>query len=353
MLEGIPNAHVDKGDYLVGVREFVKKRRGKAGREPRVGLSPVYELIVRQGEAPERHHEIEPNDSMEQAAEVLIGDEVYGYMGWNRDEDFWKLSIEGFSSQYSLDLDIDPVPEVSYRLVIFDSDGKPMVKRSGDKGTPMAIRNLVVVAAPGAAGEGTDDGSGGPRYIYARLSARRSNPIDKYRLRMTSRLLEPDEELEPNDKPDDAGELALPDGQAEGVRRGSLTAGDVDHYRVSQRDEPMVLSVTAKPASDSDLVLQVLVDGALAGEANAARGGGEESLPGMPVAAGKTALVVVRGKGAAAGDGAYELRWVLEPAAGLPLPAAGAADFDDAPDPAGGLRDDPDDNSDLLDDYNE
>lgn len=351
-IEGIPNLGVKPGEYHLAVREFVKKRRARKGgkkgsKEPegRTGPSPVYELVAELDAEVAQHHEVEPNSNADETVEVLIGDEVFGYMGWHQDVDMWKLSVEGFSADYSLDLDIEGVPGVTLELTLLDHGGTVVLERKGSQDGGLSVRNVVVVPrVPDQAGKpGRDKAAPPPRYYYAKLRARRSNPLDKYKLRMATRLMELDEEIEPNDDADRAVALRDTTDVAQGTRRGFLTVGDVDHYRITAGDEPVLLVLSAKPASeqvDLGIELEVLVAGQVVAKAAGRKQGGEQSLADVRIDAGKTAIVKLSGKGGIAGDAAYALRWSVEPADGAPLPGS-----DDGPDD--GL----DDEVDVLDEY--
>jgi hypothetical protein len=348
-VEGVPNFHVTAGRYYVAVREFVKKRpkpkkpkktkRGKKAAEPvvegRQGLSPVYELVLGSWPKNQPRQENEPNDNRELANEVLLGDQVTGYMGWARDADVWKLSLEGFTAHYGLNIELTGVPGASLQLQIFDERGGKVLERAADKDAGLSVRNLVAVAGESSAD--SDDAARAPAsgFYYVQVSARRSNPVDAYQLRMNTRLLEPDEEIEPNDEPKDAQILELDHDGAESTRRGHLTPSDVDRYALTAGVEPLSLSVLCAPLSDIDVKLEVTVDGATLGSSNEYRQSGKESLPDLRLQAGRTAIISVSGEGELEGEAGYQLSVITESASGPPL---GSPDG-----PAGG--------DELLDEY--
>jgi hypothetical protein len=309
--EGIPNYAVGQGSYYLAVREFVRKRRKDApGRE---GPSPTYELVVTFADEVPEGFEREPNESADGALEVLLGDEVQGYYGWNRDVDMWKLSLEGFSTSYSLDLDLDGVPVVTPTLEILDGKGGRVLARSAGQGDGLRVRNLV-----------PEEGSA---FYYARISGRRSNPLDPYRLRVSTRLLDPDEEVEPNDTPETAGPLRDDSRESEGSRRGYIGPGDVDYYRLEAVGEPMLLSVVVEPSGDVDVKLEVATDkGAMLGASDAGKRGAREELSAVPVPAGTAVLVKLTAEGAIAEP--YQLRWSVEPDVTV-APPPGLDDFFD------------------------
>ncbi|MEM9488489.1 MAG: hypothetical protein AAGC55_05065 [Myxococcota bacterium] len=386
--EGLPNFAVAPGRYQLAISEFIKKSRRRARRAAgkdagagRVGPSPIYQLTVRVAPPPEDRRaaefEREPNDSEDDgAAELLIGDHRKGYLGWRGDRDRWKLSIEGFAADYGMNIDIDGVDGVTPTLVIRTRDGATVLRRSGRKGEGLAVRNLVVVRGDSAAetddGESPGDGDNGDgddgddraegqaeaddggltEYYVAELSARRSNPITPYRIHMTARLLDSDEEREPNDAAATAIELDRPTGAdsarpIDGTWRGYLTAGDIDHYRIRSA-EGALLALVAKPeggpgsrAADSiDIELSVLAGDAVVATSNAGKVGASEALDAVAIAPGASVLIKVAGRGGSGDQAAYQLRWSVEPLGAEP-PAPG--DSTDTGSPAG----DPG----LLDEY--
>ena len=361
-VEGIPNAVATPGTYLLAVSEFVKKKKRKRRRKPkkgskadseeptgRTGPSPRYELTVRLiAEVPESY-EVEPNEADDVAAELIVGEPARGYLGWSKDVDVWKVSIEGFAAEYSLDLDVDAVPGITPTLTIRDHRGAAVLTRKGKKDHGLAVRNLVVFQPPEDMEHGDGDGdkktdSAGRKpdsqsksppstgdstdsdaaqlFYYVELRARRSNPLEPYRIAAANRLLDVDDEVEPNDDQAHAVPLRDPpldgatgrDDSSEGIRRGHLTIGDIDSYRISAGSEPMLLSVTVRPIGEADIELTALVDGQPVATSNQDKAGGAETLADVRVEAGKTAQVKVAGSGKAGSDGAYELRWAADPA---------------------------------------
>ncbi|MCG8422460.1 MAG: hypothetical protein MJE77_31485 [Proteobacteria bacterium] len=348
IVEGMPNIPVGEGTYYLAISEFVKKSRRtqkrpqkkpvKPATQPvgRQGPSPIYELTVQTSPSPAERHEIERNETADTAAEVPIGEPVFGYMGWHKDVDVWKLSIEGFAAEYSLDLDVDAVPGVIPTLTVRDNAGVLVLRRRGEKDRGLSVRNLVVVreqpdlqndagpahrtdgpnAQPGQAEPGQDEPGDDPseRYYYAALSARRSNPLEPYRLTMTTRLLDVDDEIEPNDDAENAIPLRNTAQENAGMRRGHLTIGDADHYSLAPGSEPILLQITAKPLGGARIEITVLADGQTLAMSDASGAGKTESLADVRIEAGKAALVKIAGRGDVGTDAAYELRWAIDPA---------------------------------------
>lgn len=332
-IEGIAGFSVEQGDYYLAVGEFISKRKARRrekGEPGREGPSPVYELTAALQQAPAKDHEREPNDGVEGAIELLIGDEGFGYIGWTRDTDLWKLSVEGFTEQYSLDLDLDGVPGVTLTLDILDSGGTPVLHREGEQDKGLSVRNLVPAVAGAGAGAGTGAQAGGSHY-YAKITARRSNPVDTYRIRVATRLLELDEELEPNDQPEQATPLRAEGQEAEGKRRGFLTIGDTDRYRLEAGTEPVLLSVEVAPGGDVDPILTVASDTGTLGMADGGKRGEREHLSAVRIPVGQAAVVQISGHGGLGTGAAYELIWTVEPDSGGPAGPGGAVEqvFDD------------------------
>jgi len=321
--EGMPNYPVAAGDYQIVVSEFVKKKRRRSKKKKeadqpagRQGPSPPYELVVELADKPGEGQEVEPNEVAEEARELLIGDEGFGYIGWNDDKDVWAVSLEGFSPQYALELDLSPVAGVWLTMEILDGEGNLILERKGDKGQALRVHNLVPV-------------EGAERY-FVRISARRSNPDERYSLRPTRRLLDLDEEVEPNDAPSSAVVLSQDAKEIEGTRRGFLTPGDTDCYSLPARSEPMLFTVSVTPPPSVDAKLEVDTDkGQALGESDSSKRGGSESLAAIPVPANTPVVVKVTGSGDAESS-SYELRWSLAPGAS-PAPDPTFDEYEDQP----------------------
>ncbi len=323
VVEGIPNYYLPAGRYLVRVREFVKKpprrrkrRRGKKARKSRpvrVGPSAPYELRLSLSTKPAEDVEVEPNESMDTAAKITIADQVTGYMGWSGDVDVWKLSMTGIAEQYSADLDVSGIARSRLRLELLDDKGKRVLRRGGDRGKSLAVRNFA--PKPGAT------------FYYLRVTAHRPNPEQVYNLRLSTRLLELDEEVEPNDTSSAATALRDKPSAFKGVRRGFLLAGDVDYYRLAPTSATTLLSVTVTPPQSVDVKVEVLTGkGATLGEANAGKAGHAESFSEIPVASGTPILIKVSGRGDADAPERYQLSWSTTPGAAKPAaPAKPAA----------------------------
>ena len=325
VLEALPNAPLAGGaGYYVSVSAFVKKekkKKPKKGEKPDPAAVPAaqtYQLTV-EPVAPAAESELEPNDLADGAREVLLSDEVNGYLGWTKDVDHWKLSLAGFSGGFALDLEVDAVEGVPLVLEVMAPDGHVVAARKSEKGRGVRVRGLLPES--------------GARYWVAKLSGGRSNPEEAYRLRPTSRQIGEGEEAEPNDTEDRALLVGpLGDGM-EGQRRGYLDGGDVDVYRFEGGREPLTLALTLEPPSSVDVELKVLKPGgAELSKVNGGKAGQREELD-VELTGGAVVLVVV--SGSALGDEAdpYVLTWRTRTDLAAPMPPAPGGDDPPVEDP--------------------
>ncbi|HUH05915.1 MAG TPA: hypothetical protein VML75_28190 [Kofleriaceae bacterium] len=318
-IEGVPNYRVEKGRYLVAVSEFVKKRaktkRGK-GDQGRTGRSPTYELTATLASTePEPHHEREPNQGAAEALELPITTDGFGFIGWRDDVDRWRISVEGLSEEYGLDIDLTPVEGVQLTLEVLDDNGDPVLSRKGDKSKAVAVRSLA--RKPGH------------EHYYVRISGRGSNPIERYALRFSNHLLDLEEEREPNDDRASATPVWREPGRDSGTASGRLLPGDVDWFALTVPPASQ-LTITVSPPAEVDVALAVAnKDGGILGESDAEKVGGREALHDIPVSG--SIYIIVKGQGSADTLEPYELSWSL--GFGAPAPAAPDSRGDPSYDP--------------------
>jgi hypothetical protein len=295
--EGLPNAALAAGvAHYLSVSQFVKKSaKKKKGAAAPDAVAGSYRLTVERVE-PGPADEAEPNDAPDGAREVLLGDEVSGYIGWNKDRDHWTLSLAGFSGGYVLDLALDGVDGVALTAEILATDGRVIASRKGEVGRGVLIRGLLPEV--------------GARHWLARISGSRSNPLEPYRLRPTARELAEGEEAEPND--DEAHAIVvgpLGDG-AEGERRGFLDGGDVDFYRFEGGREPLTLNLSVEPPSGVDVVVRVMrPGGAEVARADGGKAGVREELDALAIPGGGALVIAIDGKALGDEPDPYVLRW--------------------------------------------
>ncbi len=304
--EGLPNLPLDSGEYLLVVREFVKKpptgkKKKKAPEEPprvpRTGASPPYALTVQAAPAPQRGHEVEPNGQPAEAAELGLGEEGVGWLGWTEDVDLWRIDVTGLAAGYALDVEL-VVPEgAEAALALLDDNADPVVDRRGDRGETIAVRALVPRE--------------GNEHFTAKVTSKRSHPDEPYTLRATSRLLDLDAEQEPNDSSKTAGVLRDDPREEGGTRRGWVGAGDADYWRLPPGPSG-ALTVTVTPPAEVDVKVAV-ISGAPKAEAAAGKRGAPERLDGIAVTEREAVVLKVWGSGASTAP--YELRWSLGPPA--------------------------------------
>jgi hypothetical protein len=318
--EGMPNLGLTKGDWFVVVRPYVKKaRRTRKPKHAPPDAGPVavddsipYRLTARPV-APADLTEREPDDDNGAASELFLGDTVRGWIGWNDDVDVWKLSLEGLGQRNALDLDVAAEPGVTLTLEVLDGTGQSLLTRRGVKGGPVSVKSLAAAVADGQ-----------PPFHYVKLSGKRSNPIEPYSLHVTGRLLDLDEEAEPNDTPDKATPLRTGTTAASGTMHAAHVAGDVDWFGIDAGDDAAILDVTVDPPTGADITLTAQnADGRVLATADAGGAGVRERLSGVLIPAHGAVRIQVAVKPDKKDTGEpreYQLRWSVSPSDGVPMP---------------------------------
>lgn len=324
--EGMPNLGLGRGDYTVTVRAFVKPvkkpkpakptkpRRGDPPPPPDAAPPPVVEsaayhltaAIVAPADATER----EPDDDTGAASEVFLGDSVHGWVGWGGDVDLWKLSLEGLGQRNALDIDVTGVPGVALTVELLDGAGHTLLSRRGAKGAPVAIGRVQAAITDGQ-----------PPYHYIKIAGDRSNPVDGYTLTIAGRVLDLDEEAEPNDQPERATLLTADATATSGTMRAAFAPGDVDWFTLAPAPDDTLLDLTVEAPPDIDLALTARTDTGVLGTADAGKAGVRERLS-VTVPKGAQVRVQVSAKPdkhAPTEPRDYQVRWSLSPAA-PPMP---------------------------------
>jgi len=252
----IPNLAVRSPVVLLRVR-------AAAGDVP----APTYRLVVRA--APfDTGAEIEPNGDAPHATDLALGGEAVGYLGWHRDQDWYRLSTAGVADGSVLSADLDPIADVAATLQLVGADGHKVSETRGRKGERVTLRNLRLPAGDG------------PVWLVVRAEAGWSGSA-RYNLRPRAELAKAGNEAEPND--DVAHAQPIEDGTA----LGYLPRGDVDVYRYTTPGMAL-LDVEVTPPARAAVKVEVLRDdGTLLARAESARHGSAHiagaSIPGGPV----------------------------------------------------------------------
>jgi hypothetical protein len=295
--EGVPNLGVTPGRYTAIVRKKppppAKKTKQKKGAPPPAPPAPSapvsYEITATLAPfAP--NAEREPDDDRGTANDLIAGDTGQGFIGWDKDVDMWKLSVELLSAKNTIDIEVGAVEGVALSLELSDGVGSPLLVRKAPKSSPLVVRGVMPVVPSGA-----------PPFHYIAIKGDKSNPETHYTVKVTPKPVEPDTELEPNDALDKAVSFDLERTKL----AGTWSAGDVDHYSIAADVNPRTFEITLAPG-EIDLSLDLLVDGKVVAKSETAGKGADEKLTGAVPPSAK-AVIRVRAAGDAQGEGGYEL----------------------------------------------
>ncbi|NVB81459.1 MAG: hypothetical protein HOV81_23895 [Kofleriaceae bacterium] len=290
--EGIPNAGVTAGTYMLIVRQAPKKkakparaRKGAKAQPATVDMTPapVYELST-QLVLPGPGNEREPDDDRGTANDLIVADNAIGYLGWAGDKDVWKLSVETLSEKNALDIQVSPIEGVALELEVSDAIGQLLATRKAPRGAPLVVRGLLPVVAPGA-----------PPFHYVTIKGSASNPETSYTLHAAAHVIGTDEEIEPNDLVDKPGQMPAD----RTVVHATWTPGDVDCFAIAVGDAPRTVDVTVDVPAELDLEVELLVDGKPVASSNKGKKGVVEKVS-APVAPGQQAVIRVRNPDSAA-----------------------------------------------------
>jgi hypothetical protein len=303
--ESLPNAPVDKGIYHLVVREIPKKRKkpkkGEDAAVGRVGPSAIYELTATMLPKPEGNAEREPNDDEGTSNDLALGEPATGWIGWGGDKDTWKLEIEALAEGNGLDLSLTAVEGTALTMEVTDAGGRPVMKTSGKAGEALSIGSLVPRVAPG-----------GAAVHHIRVSGKPANPDDPYTLTVATRLLDLDEEAEPNDRTSQSNALRF-GVEDQGAMRGKVAPGDTDIFALSASPTGMALDVALDAPPGMDVALSAIAEsGASLGKADRGGPGVAERLA-VDVPAGTLVYLQLTTKPdkTARAAAPYQLRWSL------------------------------------------
>ena len=315
--ETLPNAPVDAGTYLLVVREIPKKRpkpkKGADAATGRTGPSPAYELTATVLGTVEPGAEREPNDDDGTATELALGETATGWIGWGGDVDVWKLAIDALAEGNGLDLALAAVEGTALTLEVTDAAGRTVMKTSGAPGEPVALKSLAPRLAAGAAA-----------VHFVKISGKPASPDATYALSIATRLLDLDEEAEPNDRTSQSNGLRF-GVEDQGAMRGEIGPGDTDVFSLSGSPTAGTLDVAIDTPPGVDLTLEAVAEnGSVLGKADRAGAGGNESLQVPAPAATLVYLTVVaKPDKKARADAPYQLRWSLSSGSPPPAPPTG------------------------------
>lgn len=278
--EGIPNAGLTPGNYALVVKQYKKKpvrtRKGKKAAEPDPGPAPVYELTAQLVDVP-KGAEREPDDDRGTANDLIVADNVTGYIGWTGDRDVWKLSVETLSDNNLLDVQVSAVEGIALELEISDGLGQPLATRKAPRGQPLTMRGLKPNVPPG-----------GPPFHYLTVRADKSNPETPYTLHATARLIGTDEEIEPNDlveKP-----YMVPSDRT--IVHAQWSPGDIDCFGIAPAGTARQIDVTVNTPAEINLDVELLVDGKVVAVGNKGGKGVTEKLTAIVPANGRPVVRV-------------------------------------------------------------
>jgi hypothetical protein len=252
--DGLPNIAVAPGGtYFLRLRA---DHPGKAGPDAGTGRAG-YRLVVRVVDF-EVGDEREPNDRAAQATELggaHTNPEVAGFFGWRRDEDWYRLPVEGMPSGTVLDLELDGVEGVTAALALHDGAAVKVAAAHGRRGERVVLRNVALGPASAPAPAGRDGAAGGGRSVYVVVRTEGGRNLERrYTLHVRAGMAQEGSETEPNDDPAHAS--PLPDG----LTTGFLAPGDTDVFRYTP-SVPTALDLEVTPPERVNVKIEVLREG--------------------------------------------------------------------------------------------
>ncbi|HTB59927.1 MAG TPA: hypothetical protein VLC06_18775 [Polyangia bacterium] len=252
----IPNLAVRGGSLYLRVRA--------AG--PEVSTAG-YRLVVHLGPF-DAGAEIEPNGDAAHATLLAPGGEAVGYLGWRRDQDWYRLPTAGLAEGSVLSVDLDPLPEVAASLQLYGADAHKLTEARGRKGERVVLRNVRIAPAD--------------PFVFVVVRADVGFSADaRYNLRPRTDLPKAGTEAEPNDDQAHAQTIA------DGTVLGYLARGDVDFFRYST-DGMALLDLEVTPPERGGVEVEItredntLLARATSGRHLPARISGQ-SVPGGPI----------------------------------------------------------------------
>ena len=285
---------------ITAAMPFVRVRRVAQGEAP-----GSYRIVAR-AQLLEAGAEIEPDDATAQANELPVPGEAIGFLGWRRDQDYYRLPTAGLAEGSVIAADLDPIPNVSSRLALVDATGKKLSEARGRRGERVALRNVAV--PPGTAA------------LFLVASADFGWSADqRYDLRVNAELPKAGAEAEPND---DAAHAQV---VTDGTIQGYLARGDVDVFRYTVT-APITLTVEIAPPERATAKLELAnEEGVVLARGKPAGKGHKPLRAALRVEGGAVVIRVVAGSGEGNPDDPYRLTVASAPAesqAPAPPPSA-------------------------------
>jgi hypothetical protein len=258
-----------------------------------------YRLVVHLGPF-DAGGEIEPNGDAAHATELAPGGEAVGYLGWRRDQDWYRLSTAGLAEGSVLSVDLDPVPEVAASLQLYGADAHKLTEARGRRGERVVLHNVRI--APG------------DPFVFVVVRADVGSSADaRYNLRPRADLPKAGTEAEPND--DQAHAQAIGDGTVIGY----LARGDVDFFRYTT-DGMALLDLEVEPPERGGVEIEVTrEDNTLLARAGSIRHT-PARIAGQPIPGGPILIRVVPRHGPIDSDNPYRLTIASRPAPAIPEP---------------------------------
>jgi hypothetical protein len=285
----IPNLAVSPGTYYLRVRSAAAAVAGAAS-----AAGPgAYRLVARLL-PPDPGGEIEPNGKAALASELAADGEAAGYFGWRKDQDWFRVPVNGLAEGSVLSADLEPVPGVTASLAVFDSVEQKLTEARGRKEERVALRNVRI--PPGES----------HLYVVVRADGGFNTDV-RYGLRLRSEVPKAGGEVEPND------DVAHAQPVADGTTLGYLGRGDVDVFRYSAPG-PLELDIEAEPPERVDVKLEILrPDGSVLARADTGRRREAERIPNLFVPGGVVFIRLSAGKGDGNPDEPYHLTIASRP----------------------------------------
>ena len=266
-LVSVNNNAAGGGEVLVNLAVldedvYLRVSRTKGASSSRGRYRITYRLRDR-----EEGEELEPNWKSAMATPLVMDEDAVGYLGWNRDNDWFVVKVpEDLSADSRIRVEYDGLDNVRANLSLRDGRGKVVQARWSPLGGGVTLANLVLPA--------------GAKILHVVVRCHTTaNPESRYYLRVLASVPPGPTEREPNHKP----ELATP--LSPGTPVAGLLADNLDHdLYVVKVTEPTMIRAEATVPLDLDVALAVMTaEGKVLWEANDGKRREPEVIPAFPV----------------------------------------------------------------------